>query len=181
MNMPELPQKVISLCQETSAEPVYIANEETLVFIVPKIPSAEVQAKMAREVPGFIHTRWMEALKTTTMGALKTLFSQLGATGDIHANHGAMKIVLTEVKAQEALEKDSPLWATLVALCKADGYPSSLKVILDQDILFSWDKSIERMLAEHINTGLVIKDDDILNLTIALETTHSVEEFLATI
>jgi hypothetical protein len=37
------------------------------------------------------------------------------------------------------------------------------------------------MLSEHINEGLVIRQDDILNLTIALNSTKSVEEFLATI
>ena len=184
LSMPELPSKVLELCKETDAEPVFLSKdgEKILMFIVPKLPSGEVQAQMAQAVPYFIHTKWIKGLKIVSRSTIQTLFSQLGGTGEVNdRENGRIEIVLTKIQNPAVLEKDSPLWDTLAAICKADGYPSIFKVIYGQETVFSWDKDMERMLSEHINEGLVIRQDDILNLTIALNSTKSVEEFLATI
>ena len=176
-----LPAEVIHLCREMKAQPVILKGEEQVTFIVPKKPTYKMQALMDMVLPGFIKHQWRIGLKPVTADGLVSLITRSGGLIIGWKEDGRVFHISVTAPDLENLGEDSIIWGYIKGLLIADEYPEACYIKINDQLVFSWDKAIEHCLTEHRTDGLVISQDDITNVTIALGQCKSVDEFLATI
>jgi hypothetical protein len=152
-------------------------EKKKLVFICAKTPDNETLATLLDLVPNNLECLFIETVKSSTPLELAFLVQQSGGVMTFFEPKGHH----VEIKIKGSLPPtDDPVWADVQEILVKDGYADSWEIkINDEKIVY--DAKMAREMESHNIRDRGFTDSDLTDLKIMLESTNTVDEFLATL
>jgi len=182
-------------CQGLGIEVAYDTKTSRVRFICPKTPSEKVREDLLKEVPSDVKYEWAEELKKTTVLSLDMVFSQLHSAQllekaslerpsphRVKIDLELSKMVTSNESAsgmvtEKFFSKDSKAIKYIESLLQKDGWPDFYEIYLNGNEIASFNRVGIEAVSQGKNRSRITKSD-VDDLTIALETSGSVEDFL---
>lgn len=175
-------KKLIKICYDLKIEPAAFNRDKKIIFICPKIPEEKIKINLVQMIPKDWRYEFVEGPKTITMETFAVILQQVGVITPPEIKREDHKLT---VKAQvqtraglDPLDRDHPVWDSITDLFKNDGFFNSWNVTLN-DVTVSYDARIAKEVQnQHNIREISIREDEITDLKILLETTEDVNDFL---
>jgi hypothetical protein len=148
-----------------------------LLIVCPEIPGATVANELLHMVPANVKVLFYESIKRSTSVELQTLFMQAGIVPQITPEQGHK--VTIKVMNPNAPEPHDELWGRIEDLLKRDGYAKSWEIQVNGARIVYDLKMVQEAQQHHNIRDCTITDQDITDVRILLNSTNSVDEFLA--
>jgi hypothetical protein len=152
-----------------------VPKEGVIIFICPEKPVMKVMKNIAMDMPENWHCQFVVQIRPSTTAELEILLRQSGGEAkiDYQENH-----ICIQVKGPDVVPIDDPYWDELPRILCEDKYVERWDLFINGQKMFAYNSRV----AEEIKTMHKVReegftDDDMLNLHIMLEASHSVADF----
>lgn len=173
----QLPVMVVEFCRQRNVE--MIPKGDRAIFICPKMPEASVKERLRSEIPSGVQIEYVESVKVQTTMMLASLLSQSG--GNLRVQSGGIEgrdLQYRLIGNAEAIQEG--FWDQVREVVIGDGFFESFTFTINGVTVLHYDAKVAALIAEHTRTT-VISQDDILNLSISLNSIQTVDEFIASL
>ena len=154
------------------------SEKKKLLFVCAKTPDNETIATILDLVPKNLECLFIESVKSSTPLELAFLVQQTG--GVMTYFEPKEHHVEIQIKGAQLPPTDDPIWSDVQEILVKDGYADSWEIKIN-DTKIVYDAKMARVLESHNIRDRGFTDSDMTDLKIMLESTNTVDEFLATL
>ena len=166
-------------CSELNMEVTLTMNG--LTIICPKLPSKKDKSQILSLIPEDIRDGikidFEEGPKPRTLNHFGSILKATMATGSVEAAPDQKKRYI-KVNLNGNTTTESVDWSKISEIFERDGWFESWDVVLNGDIVLTYNRKIVKELNNNQFRGTVIQKDEITNLQILLETEKDFDKLL---
>jgi hypothetical protein len=163
---------LMEVCKNLNIEPVI--ERDKIFFVCSRIPVDK--NKITSILPDGYICEFVEGIKPSTINLIKITCIQ----------HGIVYVNIKEIKQgislrcanREGSSEEDSLDSTLCTILAEDGYTENFEITLNNSGLKNYNIKILKILSQHRVRETYIKEEDMTDLRIILETSKSSEDLI---
>jgi len=148
-----------------------------LLIVCPDPPVSRLANELLHMIPSNVKVLFFESIKRSTSVELQALLIPAGVIPLVSSDLGHK--VTIKVMSQNAPEPHDAIWARVEDILRRDGFAKSWEILINDERIV-YDLKMAQEVEQHHNIReLTISESDITDMRILLNSTDSVDEFLA--
>ena len=167
-------EQLCMLCSAKKIETI-VGNDNKIHLFCAELPDGKEKESITSLIPNDCQYEFHHSIKETSLLALRHLLTMAEARSFKMRNEN--RCLTLDIDGQ--IPDDHPAWAEINKVLTMDGYYKRWTIAVNGSEYYTYDPVVaEDHQKNQDNHERIIKDDDVMNLKIALESTDSVDEFL---